>query len=134
MAHVNKQNITLGGGRIAGSISVNGGAIRGEGGPVRPRIIVPLRIEMGAQPKDAMIAMISFTASLGAQSHASPTQVICQPVIRQHVSGFSAASRSYASEYTEDLRFFLTQTEVEDIKALRHAANSDVFTLYIDLA
>jgi hypothetical protein len=31
------------------------------------------------------------------------------------------------------LRFFLTQAEVEDIEALRHGTNADVFTLYLDL-
>jgi hypothetical protein len=133
MAHVNPQGIMLYGTISVGSLSVNGGAVRGEGGPVRPRIVVPLKIEMSPQPDDAMISVVLLTASLGAQAHASPTQVLCQPVARQLISGFPAHSGPRANEHTEDLRFFLTQAEVEDIEALRHGTNADVFTLYLDL-
>jgi len=133
MAQINKQSIVLGGGQRAGSISVNGGAVRGEGGPLRPRLVVPLKIEMNAQPKGAMIAVISFTASLVVNPNTSPTQVLCQPVTRQLVSRFPAASQTYAFDYTEEVRFLLTNAEVEDIEALRHAMNTDVFTLHLDL-
>ena len=133
MAHINPQGIMLYGTISVGSVSVNGGAVRGEGGPVRPRIVVPLKIEMNPQHDDAMIAVVSLTASLGAQAHASPTQVLCQPVARQLVSRFPAHSGPRANEHTEDLRFFLTQAEVEDIEALRHGTNADVFTLFVDL-
>jgi hypothetical protein len=134
MAHIIKQDIVLYGGHIVGSISVNGGAIRGEGGPVRPRLVVPVKIEISPQPEDAMVAVTSLTASLGAQQYASPAQVLCQPVTRQLVSRFPAHSKpTIANEYTEDFRFFLSQAEVEDIEALRHTASSEVFTLYMDL-
>jgi hypothetical protein len=41
MAQINDVGITLGGGRIVGTISVNGGEIRGEGGPLRPQLVIP---------------------------------------------------------------------------------------------
>lgn len=134
MAHIIKQDIILYGGSIVGSISVNGGAIRGEGGPIRPRLVVPVKIEINPQPEESMLAAISLSASLGAQQYASPAQVLCQPVTRQLISRFPAHSRpTNVSEYTEDFRFFLTQSEVEDFEALRHASKADVFTLYMDL-
>jgi hypothetical protein len=100
---------------------------------VRPRIVVPLKIEMSPQSDDAMIAVISLTASLGAPAHASPTQVLCEPIARQLISRFPAHSGPRVKEHTEDLRFFLTQAEVEDIETLRPVTNADVFTLHLDL-
>lgn len=133
MAQINPQGILLYGTISVGSVSVNGGAVHGEGGPVRPRIVVPLKIEMSPQPDDAMIAVVALTASLGAQAHSSPRQVLCQPVTPQLMSRFPAHSGPRPSEHTEELRFFLSQAEIEDIETLRHGTNADVFTLYLDL-
>ena len=36
MVQVRKQHITLAGGRLVGTVFVDGGAVRGEDGPVRP--------------------------------------------------------------------------------------------------
>ena len=133
MAQIIRQPIVLGGGQRAGSISVNGGTVRGEGGPLRPRLVVPLKFEMNPQPKGAMIAVISLTASLVASPNTSPTQVLCQPATRQLISRFPAASQTYTFDYTEEVQFFLSEAEVEDIETLRHARNTDVFTLHLDL-
>lgn len=133
MALVIKQSITLGGGSIVGSISINGGAIRGEGGPVRPRIVLPIKFELNPQPEGTQITVTSFTATLGANQYPSPTNALCRPVTRQLISGFPAASQRYASEYTEEVRLYLTQSEVEDIEALRHTTNTEIFTLYVDV-
>jgi hypothetical protein len=46
---------------------------------------------------------------------------------------FPAHSGPRVKEHTEDLRFFLTQAEVEDIETLRPVTNADVFTLHLDL-
>ena len=133
MAHINPQGIMLYGSISVGSVSVNGGEVRGEGGPVRPRIMVPLTIEMSPQPEDAMVAVVSLTASLGAQAHSSPRQVLCQPVTRLLTNRFPAHSGTTTNTHTEELRFFLSQAEVEEIETLRHATSTDVFTLFLDL-
>jgi hypothetical protein len=133
VAHIIKQGVYLGGGNEVCSISVNGGAIRGEGGPLRPQLVVPTKFDMSQQPKDASVALTSFTASLGTMPHTSPGQTICQPVTRQLTSRFPATSQTYSYEHNEDVRFFLTAADVEDIEARRHAANSDIFTLYLSL-
>src|ERR1700677_1929992 len=134
MAHIIKQDIVIYGGHSVGSISVNGGAIQGEGGPIRPRLVVPLKIEVKPQPEGEMIAATSITASLGAQQYASPVRALCQPITRQLISRFPAhSSPTSVNECTEELRFSLSQAEVEEIEVLRHGASADVFTLYMDL-
>jgi hypothetical protein len=46
MGQVHKQSILLGSSRIVGAASVDGGAVRAEGGPIRPQLIVPLTLEL----------------------------------------------------------------------------------------
>ena len=133
MADVNSQSITLGGGRVVGSISVNGGAIRGEGGPLRSQLVLPVKFAMNQHAKGSMIAVTSLTASLGIEPHVSPANAICQPISLQLVSRFPVASQLYAHETTVEVRFFLSATEVEHIETRRHAANSDVFTMHLNL-
>ena len=133
MAHVICQSITLGGGRIVGTISVNGGAVRGEGGPIRPRLVVPVKFEMNALDENGMIAVTSFTATLGTDPYPSPANEICRQVFTHLVSRFPVHSQTYATNYTEDVRFVLSPAEVEDIEARRHASNSEEFVLYLNL-
>ncbi|HUX05406.1 MAG: hypothetical protein ACYC1I_04285 [Acidimicrobiales bacterium] len=131
MAQVIPQGIYLGGANEICSISVNGGEVLGEGGPLRPQLVMPVKFEMRQQPKDAQITLTSFIASLGTAQHASPAQLICQPVTQQLTNRFPATSQTYAYEHIEYVRFFLSAVEVEDVEARRHAANSDVFTMWL---
>lgn len=133
MAQVIQQPITLGGGHTVGSISVNGGAVRGEGGPIRPRLIVPVKFEMNPMGENAMIAVTSLTASLGTDAYPSPANEICQQVSLQLASGFPVKSQTYANNHTVDVRFSMRAAEVEDIETRRHASSSDVFTLHLGL-
>lgn len=134
MAQINKQHITLGGGRLVGTVSVDGGAVRGEGGPIRPQLVVPLTIAMNPQPDEAMLAVVWLFARLAFDQHASPHQIVCQPISQPLVSGFHAHSLPHgATDHTEYLRFFLTQQEVEDVEQRRHAGNADVLQLYLGL-
>lgn len=134
MAQVNKQSILLGGGRIIGTASVDGGAVRGEGGPIRPQLIVPVTIQMNPQADEAMLAVVWLFARLSTDQHAQPQQVICQPISQQLMTGFHVHSLPHGTtDHTEYLRFFLTPAEVEDVERRRHAANSEVFQLYLGL-
>ncbi len=134
MAQVTKQSIVLGGGRIVGTVSVDGGAVRADGGPIRPQLIVPVTIQMNPQPDEAMIAIVWLFARLGTDQNASPHQAICQPISQQLVTGFHAHSLPHGTtDHTEYLRFYLSAAEVEDIERRRQAAGSDVFTLYLGL-
>jgi len=134
MAQVNKQSIILGGGRIVGTVSVDGGAVRGEGGPIRPQLVVPLTIAMNPQPDEGMVAVVWLFARLATDQHASPQHIICQPISQQLMDGFHAHSLPQGTmDHTEHLRFFLTPAEVEDVERRRHAANAEVFQLSLGL-
>lgn len=134
MAQVNEQSITLGSGRMIGKASVDSAAVRGEGGPLRPQLVVPLTITLNPQPDEAMLAITGLVAQLGTDPHPSAPQIICQPTSHQFNSGFPAHTNPKAPyAHTESLRFFLTSAEVEDIERRRHAANADVFHLYLGL-
>jgi hypothetical protein len=133
MAQVQKQNIVLYGTRNVGTVSVDAN-LRGEGGPVRPQLVVPLTIVMDAQPEDAMIAVCWLRAQLSTEENAVPHTAICQSISESLVSGFHAHSApDRALNHTVQLRFYLTPAEVEDVERRRHAANSDIFVLYLSL-
>lgn len=46
MAQINDVGISLGGERIVAAISINGGEIRGEGGALRPQIVIPVKFKL----------------------------------------------------------------------------------------
>jgi len=134
MAQVNKQSILLNSTRSVGTASVDGGAVHGEGGPIRPQLVIPVTFQMNPQADDAMLAIVWVSARLATDQHASPHQVICQPISHQLLSGFNVHSIPHGTiDHTEHLRFFLTPAEVEDVERRRHDANSDVFQLYLGL-
>lgn len=129
-----EQSIVLGGGRLVGTVSVDGGAVRGEGGPVRPQLVVPVTIEMNPQPDEAMIAVVWLFARLGFDQYASPHQIACQPISHPLVNGFHAHSLPHGSaDHRAELRFFLTPAEVEDMERRRHDGNADTLQLYLGL-
>ena len=106
MAQVNKQSIILGGGHMVGTVSVNGGEVRGVGGPVRPQLILPLTIEMNPQPDEAMLALVWLFARLGFDQYASPHQFACQPISYPLMGGFHAHSLPHGTTgHTAYLRF-----------------------------
>lgn len=135
MAQINKQSVLLGSGRSVGTVSVDSGRVRGEGGPVRPQIVVPLTIQMNPRAADSMIAICWIQAWLSTDPNAFPHTAICRPVSESLIPGFHSHSISQApTEHTADLRFFLTPAEVEDVEQRRHAVNTDIFTLYLGLS
>jgi hypothetical protein len=134
VAQINKQSILLGGGRIVGTVSVDGGAVRAEGGPIRPQLVVPVIIEMNPQPDEAMLAVVWLFARLGFDQHASPHQIVCQPISHQLMTGFHTHSLPHGStDHTEYLRFFLTPAEVEDVERRRQGSSTEVFQLFLGL-
>ena len=134
MAQVNKQNITVGSGRIVSTVSVDGGLVRGEGGPIRPQLVVPLGIQMNPMPEEATLAVCSVTAWLSTDMTAMPHQMICPPTSRSLIPGLYAHSfPSGPTDHTVELRFFLSQVEVEDIEQRRHAVNDGLFQMYLGL-
>jgi hypothetical protein len=134
MAQINKQNITLGGNRIVGNVWVDGGAVRGEGGPAKPQLVLPLTIQMSNTPIDAMLALCWLRARLATDQNASAHLTIAPPTTELLLHEFPARSLPNGSgEHVVPLRFALTHAEVEEIERMRHAAPGDILTLYLGL-
>lgn len=134
MTQIDKQSIMVGGSRSVGTVSVDGGAVRGEGSSVRPQLIIPVTIAMNPMPEDATLAVCWLSARLSTDQNISPQAAICQPISQQLVTGFPARSLPHGTvDHTENLRFFLSPAEVEDIEQRRHASNADVLSLYLGL-
>lgn len=134
MAQVHKQHITLGGGCLVGSVFVDGGAIRGRGGPVRPQLVLPLTIAMNPQPDEGMLAVVWLHARLSFDQCATPYQLACQPISHPLIDGFHAHSLpNGTADHMAQLRFFLTPAEVEDVERRRHEGGTDLIQLYLGL-
>lgn len=131
----NKQDITVGGIRIIGAVSVDSGAIRSSGGPIRPQLIIPLSIQLNsAQNDEATFVVYWVGARLSTEQNASPNAVVCQPISHQLMTGFPSHSNRYGPmNHSAELRFFLGAAEVEDIERQRHATEEGIFTLYLGL-
>jgi hypothetical protein len=64
LAQLAEADIYLGSGRMVGRLSVDAGMIRSESGPLEPRLVVPLRIEMNSRSGDQMLVVTWLTARL----------------------------------------------------------------------
>ena len=130
-----KQTIMVGSGRGVGKVSVDTARIRGEGGPIRPQLVVPLVIEMAALPEQSSVMMTSLTARLASDQNISAQKLLCRPVDVSVQRGFHVRSTSTGSnECNVEVRFFLTTTDVEDIEQQRHASQAGgTLMLYLGL-
>jgi hypothetical protein len=134
MAQINKQTITVGGNRIVGQVYVDGGALRGEGGPTKPQLVVPLTIEMNNSPAGAMLALCWLRAHLATDQNASPHLTVAPPATELLLNNLPARSFPQGrSEHVVPLRFHLTPTDVAELESNRHQAPGDIFTLYLAL-
>jgi hypothetical protein len=88
---IQSQTITLGN-RIVGETSIDGGAVRGEGGPIQPQLVVPLKLQLNPTPENAQLAVCHLSARLSTDQHASPHTAACRPVSVSLMGGFHARS------------------------------------------
>jgi hypothetical protein len=134
MAQVSKQHITVGGNRIVGQVSVDGGALRGEGGPSKPQLVVPLTVQMNNTPAGAMLALCWLRARLATDQHSSPQGAIAQPTTELLLDNLPARSFPEGQgEHVVHLRFYLHQRDIDNLERIRHQAPSDLFPLYLHL-
>ncbi len=121
MAQISKQTITVGGNRIVGQLSVDGGALRGEGGPAKAQLVVPLTITMTNAPAGAMLALCWLRAHLATDQHASPQLAVAAPTTELLLNDLPARSLpNGSSEHVLPLRFHLTPADVEELENKRH--------------
>lgn len=59
-------------GQSIGQISVDGAAVRAEGGPINPQLVFPLAVQLDNQPDEAMLAIGRVRALLGTTRTCRP--------------------------------------------------------------
>ena len=130
-----EQWIRVGGDPSAGSVVVDEARIRGEGGPERPQLIVPVSIAMSPRAAGQMLAVTELRASLYTQQHTPPTALACQPVSVGLTKGFVAWSMSNGTTGSNpvELRFFPSASDIELLERLRHTAPTGPFNLFLKL-
>lgn len=124
-------------GQNIGQISVDGTEVRGEGGPINPQLVVPLKVRLDNQPDNAPLALGRLRATLGTDQNFSAATALCPPTCVDLVRGFpirsgSTLSASRGGEQIE-LPFFLTLAQVEELERRRHASREDTFYFYLRL-
>jgi hypothetical protein len=134
VAQQSEQRIVVGGNRSVGKVSVDGGAVRGEGGPLRPQLVVPLKIEMSTAPADAMVALCFVKALISREQHPFPTNAIGSAATEILLDGLPA--RSFPTGHPDhhvELRFLLSAAEINALEDFRLSGQSAVMRLYVGL-
>jgi hypothetical protein len=105
-----------------GSISVDSSQVTGEGGPVRPHLVVPIKLKLNTRSKEEnQLAIPQLTAALGTTDHGHPQQEVCEPVTLNLTKNMPVLSLFYDHPgFTHHLRFALTCSEVAALEAHRH--------------
>lgn len=120
--------------RGVGGLSVDAGALRGEGGPQNPRLVVPVTIRLEPRPTGAGIAVTQLQGSLSSSQDHNPANLIGRPVHEHLVNSFPVRSYPKSSEsHTVLLNFFIEAQEITALERLRHSATSGLFELYLHL-
>jgi hypothetical protein len=74
VAQLAEADIMVGSTRIAGRLQVDAGLIRSEAGPLEPRLVVPVAIELSNRPADQMLALTHLTGHLNPPLSGSHSQ------------------------------------------------------------
>lgn len=72
MAQVAEGRITAGGSRGVGRVHVDPGLLSGEGGPLEPRLVMPIWLEMLNRPEEQMLALLHLTGRLYLENTSNP--------------------------------------------------------------
>jgi hypothetical protein len=133
MAQINEQTIMLAN-RGIGKVSINGGALRAEGGCLHPQLVVPLKFDFHNFPSEAMLALYRVKAVLSADQNPSPHNALCPPVVEDLIDNLPVHSLPQGDVgRSVNLRFWLTNSEIEHIEQVRHSGPSSTFTLHVDV-
>lgn len=111
-----------------GSLSVDGAGVRGEGGSLDPRLVLPVTLSMAPQPREKQLAVTQLTCSLHSGQDASDTNQVGATVWRSFLPELHTISvEKNPNEHRFELRFPLTTALVERLDRLRKASpNGDL--------
>jgi hypothetical protein len=132
VAQLAEGDIKVGSSRTVGRIRIDAGMLRAEAGPLEPRLVVPVSIEMQPRPADQMIALTSLTGYLHLGDSHNPATQIGHPTTVDLLRGIPVRSvPGGSSPYGVDLRFQLSLAAVHRLEAARHASAEDAFSLTV---
>jgi hypothetical protein len=133
MAQVAEADIKAGLSRIVGHVTIDGGLIRGEGGPLDPRLVVPVSIELTSRAADQMLALTKLTGLLYLDDPNNPANQIGHATSVDLVPGMHARSLpSGRNRFGVDLRFSMSLGSTYRLEFARHHSTGD-FTLHLRL-
>jgi hypothetical protein len=134
MAQLAEGDIKVGLSRTVGRIRVDPGMIRGEAGPLEPRLVIPTKIEMYPRPASEMLALIRLTGMLHVGDSNNPATQVGLPATVDLLRGMNARSIPHGpSTHVVDLRIQLSIYAVHRLEAARHAVIDGDFTLTLRL-
>jgi len=130
MAQIAETDILVGSSRIVGRLRVDAGMIRSEAGPLEPRLVVPLTIEMNSRPAAEMLVLTRLVAHLHLDNENDPGSEVGLPARLDLVPGFYARSLPEGhGDHSAELRFQLSPIAVHRLEAARHAGKDSLFQL-----
>jgi hypothetical protein len=132
MAQIAKSDIMVGSNRSVGRVSVDAGMIRAEGGPLEPRLVIPVTIEMHNRPAEQMLALTYLIGHLHIGDANNPSTQVGWPARMEFIPGFHARSLPEGkSEHYAELRCQMTPISVERLESSRHGGSDSPFELQL---
>lgn len=128
-------DIRLGvGGPRVGDLRLDPTLLRGEGDRYDPRLVIPLTVTMHPQPIEHQIAIIRLIGSLHTNQNPFPGNQIGAAATLDLLDNMPCRTiPSGPNEVRPELRFSLTDPQIQHLEELRHAAADTRLTLYLYL-
>ena len=116
--------------RTVGRLRVDAGMIRAEAGPLEPRLVVPVTIEMNNRPRDQMLVVTHLVSHLHIGDHNNSTTQVGLPARLELIPGMYAHSVPEGSgRHQTELRFQMSPEAVHRLERARHESADQLFTL-----
>ena len=134
MGQLAEQTIKVNSTRGVGRVRIDPGSVSGEGGPLDPRLVVPVTVEMDARPREEMLALIRLSGSLHLDNAWNPATRI--GLVDSHDLIHNMNYRSLpqgTSSHRVELRFPLTLALVERLEQTRQASPNKEFVAEVHL-
>ncbi len=132
MAQVTEGDIKLGSTRVVGHIQIDSGMIRAEAGPLEPRLVVPIKIDMSNRPADEMLVLTRLVGYLHIDNANNPATQVGLPAHLDLIPGMYARSLPEGrSRHETELRFQLGPEAANRLEAARHQSAEQIFTLHM---
>jgi hypothetical protein len=124
----------VGTGLSVGEVNLDPSQIRGEGGWLDPRLVIPVQVVLLQRPVEQQLALVRVTGSLFRNDPASPANRLGPTVsldLIEHMPCCTASDGPITSGF--ELRFHLTHEQVKLLEDARHAASGGRLVLFLGL-